>query len=198
LRRLPPKEWPDALAEAEDAVKVYVLEQLLRSARDLPVLTPALDGFRDEHDMDYDRRRRSARCLDSEESGFSEDDRRNDDQSDEKSEYSGNSEVEDDEADEVAEASGEEGEDYEGDEKSEASGEEGEVGEEGDSEVCDSNHSQVPGAEDSIRSEEGSELSKADTEHDQSAGAASLKRQNAGSWSCKRSNSSSSIDFSGP
>ena len=42
------------LAGAEDAVKVYVLKQLLRSTRDLPVLSPALDSFRPEEDKFYD------------------------------------------------------------------------------------------------------------------------------------------------
>jgi len=210
-------DWRLALEGAEDSVKVYLYEEVFAGLS----RAPPLDDYRQRYAVDpiYDALRRKNKCLGSDESGSSASDEENgDDEEAEDSagnalgeESAGNAQAtaeddsesglssSDEESDDDEESEDSAGEQQSDDDKeAKVSGQKGEVGEEGDSEVCDSNHSQVPGAEDSIRSEEGSELSKADTENDQSAGAASLKRQNAGSWSCKRSNSSSSIDFSGP
>ena len=69
LSGLPPRDWPDVLKEAEDAVQLHILKALLLSAAHaLPVLVPPCESFRDEDDSVYDGLRRKHNCLGSDES----------------------------------------------------------------------------------------------------------------------------------
>ena len=104
---LPPTKWPDALAGADDASKVYVLEELLKSAAFYPELNPPPDSFRADVDEEYDAIRRKHKCLGRDEDGFEEPDHddSDDSQGEEDNEEIDNEEDESDDDEEDTEQS---------------------------------------------------------------------------------------------